>query len=378
MAGTRNLLVLLLAVPIAVWRSGAPGAGLPPGATMDTLARGLNNPWGLGFLPDGRLMVDERSGIISTIEAGERPVRWLVLPVAPTGAGLLGLVLSPDFDRTGRLYVTGSFHRDPPRDSTLENRIYRLRDSSGTGVVERLVLGGLPGARSHAGGALGFGPDRHLYVTLGDAFHPPNAAHRDSLAGKILRLTQEGGVPRDNPWPGSPVYALGLRNPQGLVWEPETGDLFATEHGPTDWPWESGRRDHDELNLISPGADYGWPAVAGRDSGTVYADPLMDWTPAIAPSGAAFYTGRYSPWRGHLFVGALRGRHLRRIRLARDNGTWRILEEDVIVADSGHGRIRGVFMGPDGHLYLTTSNRVTGIARVPDDLVLRLRLPGEP
>ena len=104
----------------------------------------------------------------------------------------------------------------------------------------------------------------------------------------------------------------------------------------------------------------------------------MDWTPAIAPSGAAFYTGRYEPWQGDLFVGALRGRHLRRIRLARQAGAWRVVEQEAIVADSAHGRIRGVFMGPAGHLDLTTSNRVAGPARAPDDLLLRLRLPGEP
>lgn len=355
----------------------APG-GLPPGTVVDTLARGLVNPWGLGFMPDGRMLLSERNGIVSVIHPRGAPaVRWITLPVASTGAGLLGLALAPDHERSGAVFAVGSFFRDPPRDSTLENRVYRLRDSAGTGVVERLVLGRLPSARSHAGGAIAFGPDGRLYVTLGDAFVPGSAAHPDSLAGKILRLDPDGGVPDDNPFPGSPVYALGLRNPQGLAWEPSTGALFAPDHGPTDWPWEGGRRDHDELNEIRPGADYGWPSAAGRsEAGS--AQPLVDWTPAIAPSGAAFYTGAYAPWRGQLFVGALRGRHLRRIRLGRIAGAWRVLEEEPVVADSSHGRIRGVFMGADGHLYLTTSNRVTGPARVPDDLLLRLRLPGEP
>lgn len=356
----------------------SPGGGLPPGAVLDTLARGLDNPWGLGFLPDGRVLLSERRGIVSAIVRGGPPVRWIALPVAPTGAGLLGLAVAPDFARTRAVYLMGSFFRDPPRDSTLENRIYRLRDSSGGATVERLLLGSLPSARAHAGGALAFGPDGHLYVALGDAFVPARAGHPDSLAGKILRLTAAGEVPTDNPRPGSPVFALGLRNPQGLAWEPRSGELFAPDHGPTNWPWEGGRRDHDELNHIRPGADHGWPAVAGRSGGGAFAEPLVDWTPAIAPSGAAFYTGRYAPWHGDLFVGALRGRHLRRIRLAREAGTWRVVEEEAIVADSAHGRLRGVFMGPDGHLYLTTSNRVVGPARVPDDLLLRLRLPGEP
>lgn len=337
---------------------------------MDTVARGLGNPWGLGFLPDGRLILSERGGIVSTIApGGGPPVRWITLPVAPTGAGLLGLAVAPDFARTRRLHLFGVFYRDPPRDSTLESRIYLLRDSAGAGVVERLVLGGIPSARSHAGGVLAYGPDGRLYATLGDAFVPPRAAHPDSLGGKILRLQPDGGYE---------VHALGFRNPQGLAWEPGSGALFATDHGPTDWPWEDGRRDHDELNEVRPGGDYGWPGVAGRGGTDAQVEPLVDWTPAIAPSGAAFYTGRYAPWRGDLLLGALRGRHLRRIRLARAAGRRLIIEEEPVVVDSTHGRIRGVSMGPDGHLYLTTSNRVTGPARAPDDLLLRLRLPGEP
>ncbi|HWB41520.1 MAG TPA: PQQ-dependent sugar dehydrogenase [Gemmatimonadales bacterium] len=374
---TRPSLVLLLVAATA--EDARAQQALPRGGAVDTVARGLGNPWGLGFLPDGRLILSERGGIVSTISpGGGPPVRWITLPVAPTGAGLLGLAVAPDFTRSRRIYLFGVYYRDPPRDSALEGRIHLLRDSAGSGVVERLLLGGLPSARSHAGGVLAFGPDGHLYVTVGDGFVPPRAADPDSLGGKILRLTPEGGVPRDNPRPGSPVHALGFRNPQGIAWEPESDALFATEHGPTDWPWEEGRRDHDELNQVRPGGDYGWPGVAGRGGTAAQVEPLVDWTPAIAPSGAAFYAGRYAAWRGQLFVGALRGRHLRRIRLAREDGRWRIVEEEPIVADSTHGRIRGVFMGPDGHLYLATSNRVTGPARAPDDLLLRLRLPGEP
>lgn len=361
-----SLLLLLAALPADTRAQ----SSLPDGSAVDTVARGLGNPWGLGFLPDGRLILSERGGIVSTIApGGGPPVRWITLPVAPTGAGLLGLAVAPDFARTRRLHLFGVFYRDPPRDSTLESRIYVLRDSAGAGVVERLVLGGIPSARSHAGGVLAYGPDGRLYATLGDAFVPPRAAHPDSLGGKILRLQPDGGYE---------VHALGFRNPQGLAWEPGSGALFATDHGPTDWPWEDGRRDHDELNEVRPGGDYGWPGVAGRGGTDAQVEPLVDWTPAIAPSGAAFYTGRYAPWRGDLLLGALRGRHLRRIRLARAAGRRLIIEEEPVVVDSTHGRIRGVFMGPDGHLYLTTSNRVTGPARAPDDLLLRLRLPGEP
>jgi glucose/arabinose dehydrogenase len=311
-------------------------------------------------MPDGRMLLSERNGIVSVIHPRGAPaVRWITLPVASTGAGLLGLALAPDHERSGAVFAVGSFFRDPPRDSTLENRVYRLRDSAGTGVVERLVLGRLPSARSHAGGAIAFGPDGRLYVTLGDAFVPGSAAHPDSLAGKILRLDPDGGVPDDNPFPGSPVYALGLRNPQGLAWEPSTGALFAPDHGPTDWPWEGGRRDHDELNEIRPGADYGWPSAAGRsEAGS--AQPLVDWTPAIAPSGAAFYTGdRFPEWKGNLFVGALAGQALHRLVLDGE----KVVGEEKLLAELGE-RIRDVRNGPDGALWLLTDSPEGRVLRV--------------
>lgn len=354
-------------------------AQLPPGARLEVVAEGLAHPWGVAFAPDGRLFVSERPGRIRVIAADGRLVAepWLTLPVARGGPGLLGLALAPDFSRSGAVYVVGGFPVPGGGDSTFQNLLLRITEREGRAGRVDTLLAGLPAARAHAGAAVAFGPDGMLYLTLGDAFRPGAAQHDSSLAGKILRLTPDGRVPADNPSSGSPVYARGLRNPQGLAWDPVTGTLFATEHGPSNWPWEGPRRDHDELNVIVPGGNYGWPEVIGAPGDARYADALVTWTPAIAPSGAAFYTGWYGPWQRRLFVGALRGRHLRRVAVRQvEGGRWVITGEEPMFAADSLGRIRGVFMGRDGMLYFTTDGRAAGGA--PDDRLYRIRLPRQP
>lgn len=367
--GDASQLLCLLLLPAPTVPA---AAQLPPGARLEIVARGLNNPWGVGFAPDGRIFISERTGRIRVVHNGElQREPWLELPVAPGGPGLLGLALAPDFARRPALYVMAGFS-DPARgDSGYQNRLLRIPEHGGRAGSVQVLLDRLPSARAHAGSAVAFGPDGMLYVSLGDSFRPGAAQHDSSLAGKILRLTPEGQVPADNPVAGSFIYARGLRNVQGLAWHPETGALFATEHGPSNWPWEGGRRDHDELNHILPGANYGWPDVIGPAGGGRYVDPLVTWTPAIAPSGLAFYNGPYPAWRGQLFLGALRGRHLRRIAVSRQaDSNWRITDEvPLLVSDSM--RIRGSFMGLDGMLYITTSNHRTDGS--PDDRVYRIR-----
>ena len=349
---------------------------LPAGATVDTVATGLEVPWGIGFAADGRVFVSERAGRIRVIERGTlRPQPWATLPVAGTadsGAGLLGLALDPDFATTHHLYVVGAFRSTA---GTLENRLYRLTDSSGVAMTPaELLLGGLPSARAHAGSAVAFGPDGMLYLTLGDAFEPASAQDPARMGGKILRLRRDGGIPDDNPSPGSPVYAGGLRNVQGLAWDRDGGLLFATEHGPSTWPWEEGRKDHDELNLIRAGGNYGWPAVMGLARDPRYLDPIVAWTPAIAPSGLAVYRGPYGPWRGSLLVGALKEQQLRRIVIQRGATGPRVVREEPIFPPKAFGRIRGVFIAPDSSIWFTTSQRLDQRDR-PDDRIYRLTLP---
>ncbi|HJU69425.1 MAG TPA: PQQ-dependent sugar dehydrogenase, partial [Gemmatimonadaceae bacterium] len=194
--------------------------------------------------------------------------------------------------------------------------------------------------------------------------------------GQVLRYRADGSVPEDNPIPGSPVYAIGLRNPQALAWHPERNLLVTTDHGPSSLPHEGGRSDKDELNLVTPGANFGWPVVAGWAGDTRFVNPVREWSPAIAPAGIAFYAGTYAPWQGNAFVGGLRGQQLRRVvfdSASAAAGQLKVIEEEILLSQTV-GRIRAVRAGPDGHLWITTSNRDRrGPASAQDDLVLRVR-----
>lgn len=342
---------------------GGSPTSLPPaaptaGVALDTVVSGLAVPWDLAFAPGGRIFVTERAGRIRVVERGVlRPEPWATLDVARRSEmGLMGIALAPDFAQSGHLYVVGTFVAGEGRR---ENRVYRLTERAGRGVEAHLVLGGIPAARYHAGAALRFGPDGMLYLTSGDATDPGSAQDTASLAGKVLRIRPDGGVPADNPVRGSYVYARGVRNPQGLAWHPRTGTLFAPDHGPTRLPREWFRAGRDELNAILPGGNYGWPRAAGDQGGDEYLRPLVEWTPAIAPGAMAFYTGDAFPWRGNAFVAALRGKQLLRVVLQPAPGVptgWRAVAAEPLFRGS-LGRIRAVVMGPDGHLYITTSNR---------------------
>jgi glucose/arabinose dehydrogenase len=347
-------------------------------ARVETVASGLVVPWGLAFTPDGRLFVTERPGRIRVIENGRLVAEpWATIEVAAESeAGLLGIAIAPDFPSSRAVYVVATV-RERQR---LINRVLRIVEQNGRGTTPTVIVDGSEGNRVHAGNAIAFGPDGMLYVATGDAQEPTRAQDRASLNGKLLRYRPDGTPAPGNPFGNSPVYALGLRNVQGLAWDPASGQLFATEHGPSGFPNEGGRTGHDELNAIRAGGNYGWPRMAGTSGGDrseTAGDiaPLTDWTPAIAPSGLAVYTGSEFPaWRGNLFVGALRGQQLRRVVVARaPNATsgWRVAEQESVI--SNLGRIRAVAMGPDGHLYFTTSNRDgRGSPARDDDRVLRL------
>lgn len=360
----------------AARRDAAPAervASLPDGSAptpgYEVVASGLEVPWDLAFAPDGRIFVTERPGRIRVVERGVlRPEPWATLDVAVTGeAGLTSIALAPDFATSGHVYVLGTFRGA----GGLENRVVRLTERDGRGVEPRVIVGAMPAGRIHAGSALDFGPDGLLYVTVGDATEPALAQDPAALHGKLLRYRPDGTPAPGNPL-GGPVYALGLRNAQGLDWHP-SGALFASEHGPSGLPWEDGRTGRDELDRIVPGGNYGWPEVAGRGAGERFQEPLAVWSPAIAPSGLAVYTGSDFPaWRGHAFLGGLRGRQLRRVGLVEAGGQWRVTGQEALFEDR-LGRIRAVVMGPDGSLYFTTSNRDgRGDPAPDDDRILRL------
>jgi glucose/arabinose dehydrogenase len=331
---------------------------------VQIIVRGLDTPWALAFAPDGRLFVTERPGRIRVVVDGRldpRPVA--TLPVTEVSeSGLMGLALDPDFAKNRRLYVCYTLERPGGLMSRLQgqsrlmNRVARLTLREGGPPEETVLLDGLPGGATHDGCRLKFGPDGKLYVTTGDAGESRLSQRLDSPAGKILRMNADGSVPADNPFPGSLVYSYGHRNVQGIAWD-GAGRLWASEHGPSGFPCC-----HDEINLIMPGRNYGWPEVYGRAGDRRFVDPATEsGRDTWAPSGVAVLGE-------HLYVAALRGRRLLRMRL----GPNSVSEVTAWLAGT-HGRLREVVAGPDGALYVTTSNRDgRGSPASDDDRILRV------
>lgn len=366
----RAALVTLLGCAAAL---ALPQAALANGAQAVTVAHGLVNPWGLAFLPEGRMLVTERPGRMRVIGANGKlgpPLPGLPPVVAEGQGGLLDVVTDPRFASNRLVYWSYS---EAAADG----------DGNGTAVA-RARLDGAPGAerladvqvifrqqpkvasKLHFGSRLAFGLDGRLFITLGDRFSRKDDAQTlDNHLGKIVRIETDGKVPADNPLlsrAGNPpntrpeIWSWGHRNVQGAAVHPTTGALWATEHGP---------QGGDELNLVQPGRNHGWPVITyGRNyglgtkigDGTERADvvaPLAHWVPtSIAPSGMAFVTGdRYPGWKGNLFIGALRAQALIRIVLDGD----KVVRQERLLLTLNE-RIRDVRQGPDGYLYLLTDN----------------------
>jgi glucose/arabinose dehydrogenase len=367
---------------------------------VDTLATGLEVPWGVTFLPDGRALVTERPGRIRVLtpEGVLLPDPWAEVEVYSEPGyeiGLLGIDVRPG-SAPAEVYVAATLRHvadnpfarvagglarrlaravDSERGHAVTLEVLRLVDVDGRGVDPRPIVSGLPAAPIHGGGSVRFGPDGALYVSNGDAAEPARAQDPASTRGKILRYAADGSVPADNPVPGSPVFASGVRHVQGLDWLPGPGDLLATDHGPTGLPAEGFRTDQDELSAVAPGANLGWPIVTGATSGGTFTSSIAVWSPALAPGGLVVYRGESPTWQGSVFVTGLRGASLRRLELERAGSTTAVACEEVLLAGT-HGRLRLARSAPDGSLWIGTSNRDgRGTPRGSDDLLLRLRPP---
>ena len=328
---------------------------------IEVIAEKLNVPWAIDISNDGKIYFTERSGSIRIIEDGKinpQPLITFGAPFISQGeGGLMGIALDPNFSQNHYLYVMHSYEEG----SKIYNRVVRLIERNNKASIDRIIIDNIPGSQFHNGGRIKIGPDKKLYITTGDAQNPPLAQDVTSTAGKILRIELDGSIPRDNPFPNSPVYSLGHRNPQGLAWNSKN-ILYSSEHGQTA---------HDEINIIEPGANYGWPLVQGDEESTeiLVQKPLIHSNEDTwAPSGIAFVN--QGPWEYKLLVATLRGQQLLVISF-NDNGT--VVKNIESWFKNEYGRLREVVQGKDGSIYIATSNRDgRGNPDVSDDRIIRL------
>ncbi len=340
-----------------------------PRTRVEVVASNLNHPWSLAFLPDGGVLATERNGGLRRIAGGKVTRIQGVPPVFEAGqGGLFDVLLHPDFATNKTLFLSYA-HGSKAANGTRVARA-RLEGDRLADVTVIYTATPLKKGPVHFGGRMAFLPDGTLLLTTGDGFDFREQAQRkDSPLGKIMRITTDGEVPRDNPFvtdakAQSAIFTFGHRNPQGLAHDPVRGIIFAHEHGP---------KGGDEVNILKPGANYGWPvATHGMDySGatispyTEYAgmaQPLLHWTPSIAPSGMAVYRGAMFPeWDGDLLVGALVDKAVRHVRLSADGRT--VEGQDWLFREVG-ARIRDVRVAPDGSVWLTTDDPAGQVLRV--------------
>jgi glucose/arabinose dehydrogenase len=353
--------------------SGAPAPGEAIRSDQATfrvvpVATGLQHPWGMAFLPDRSILVTERPGRLRLVRDGvldPEPIEGVPEVYASGQGGLLDVALDPDFGSNRVIYLSYAAEGDGGNST----RVARAR--LGEGRLEDLdvifVAEPLVDSTYHFGSRLAFDPEGHLFITVGERRQGERAEDLGDLNGSVIRLLPDGSVPADNPFVNAAgarreIFSYGHRNPQGLAIHPQTGVPWLHEHG---------ARGGDEVNVVRPGVNYGWPVITyGIDySGAPIgegthkegmAQPIHYWVPSIAPSGMAFYDGDAFPqWRGDLFVGALRAELLARLELDGE----RVVEEERLL-EGELGRIRDVEVGPDGYLYLLTDESDGGLYRL--------------
>lgn len=324
-----------------------------------TLASGLEIPWDLALDETGRMFITERPGRLKVLEKnGEvKTIASLQQVVSVGESGLTGLALHPDFSKNGYIYLYYTY-----RDSgEILNRVSRFALKGDSLQGEKIILDKLPGGSIHNGGRLRFGPDGKLWVLTGDGAHPALAQDVNSLAGKVLRLNDDGTVPSDNPNKNSPVFSLGHRNPQGLAWHPLTEELLITEHGETA---------HDEINLIRSNSNYGWPEVKRCFSSEPrFTNPILcSGDETYAPSGVASFGTNIWRLRNSFVFAGLRGNLLERIEVVDSKITAR----ETIIKGT-YGRLRAVLIDKEGNIYVSISNRDgRGNPKEDDDKILKI------
>jgi len=356
--GLKKIIVLFLPIICLFFHADAALAEVK----VETVVDNLKIPWELVFAPDGRIFFTERDGNLWVIE-NESMELVATFPASHTSeGGLLGLALDPEFEKNNFLYLYQTYF-----DFELHhNKVVRYTVSNNQLTDEQILIDKIPGAVWHDGGRIKFGPDEKIYITTGDSTNANLSQKIDSLAGKILRINADGTIPSDNPFESSPVFSYGHRNPQGIDWN-ENGILVSSEHGPSG---EKGYA-HDEINVIEPGKNYGWPVIVGDSNNLKYTNPILHSGDVTwAPSGLLYYDSDKIPeWKGMFLVAALRGQHVMVMDLDLENN--RVNSVEKIFQDE-YGRLRDLVQSPDGDIFVLTSNgdndkilRVSTLETVP-------------
>ncbi len=373
------LLTILLFVNSACAETGESDLPKPPATPkmrVETVAENLEVVWSIVFAPDGRAFFTERPGRVRVIEDGklrEKPLFVVADVELQSETGLMGMTLHPNFAENHFVYLAYVYEKNADKFV----RVARYKENGETLTEAKTIIENISAAKYHAGTRLGFSPtDGKLYVTTGDATEQKLAQNLASLNGKTLRLNDDGTVPNDNPFVGQKdarpeIWTYGHRNAQGLAWQPETNQMFQTEHGPSiiDGVSLFKRTGGDEVNVVERGKNYGWARISHETRRDGMETPIIQFSPAVAPASAMFYRGSLFPeFKNNFFFGALKGEAINRLIL---DGKRVVAEERLF--SKTYGRIREIAEAPDGSIYFSTSNRDgRGNAAKNDDRILRI------
>ena len=368
--GIAGVIIIIIAISVATVLSTPSDTTvpIPEPATTDnanqtnkgirTIAQNLDVPWAIDIAVDNRIFFTEKPGRLGMIHANGTLASEPVVNIHTEDigeAGLMGLALHPNFTQNHLMYVYHTY----AKNGGLYNKVLMLTEKNNKIVNSKIILDGIPASDSNNGGRIKFGPDGNLYVSTGDSETPELAQDTKSLAGKLLRLNDDGTIPDDNPIPESPVYSYGHRDIQGFAWHPITKKLYASEHGPAG---------NDEVNIIEPGSNYGWPIeVCNHSTSSApirFETPEYCFNPEIAPSGLTIATSNRLGYQNDILFTTLRGSHLHHIDLETR------IQDNVLV---GYGRLSDIVEAHDGSLYVLTTNRnAIGIGNANDDHILQI------